>query len=157
MMGDNTNIDESRGLPRIRVAAVIARDDAILLVRHRKDNRDYWLLPGGGVEFGETLPEALVREVAEETGLEVAPRELLLVNDSIAPDGRRHIVHICFAAETTGGTLACRSDDRLQEARFVPLTQLPDITLYPDLREELSASVQGVASGGRYVSSPWKE
>ncbi|MFP4173447.1 MAG: NUDIX domain-containing protein, partial [Candidatus Hydrogenedentota bacterium] len=58
-------------LPRIRVAAIAVRDGAILLVRHEKHGERYWLLPGGGVDFGETLTEALAREVREETGLAI--------------------------------------------------------------------------------------
>jgi 8-oxo-dGTP diphosphatase len=52
-----------------RVCAAIIRDGSILMVRHRHDGREYWTLPGGGVEPGETLEQAVLREVYEETGL----------------------------------------------------------------------------------------
>jgi len=53
----------------IRVCAAVVRDDAILMVEHRHDERVYWTLPGGGVERGETAEVAVVRELFEETGL----------------------------------------------------------------------------------------
>jgi 8-oxo-dGTP diphosphatase len=54
---------------RARVCGAILRDDHILMVHHRDASREYWTLPGGGIEAGETPEEAVVREVREETGL----------------------------------------------------------------------------------------
>ena len=62
-----------------------------------------WSLPGGEVEEGETIHDALVREMREETGLDVEPGRLLYVCDHL-PGGRTHVVHLTFEASRTGGT-----------------------------------------------------
>ena len=95
---------------RIRVAAVILRDDEILLIRHVRDNETYWLLPGGGVEYGETLSEALKRELMEEASIEIEVGHLIMVNDSIPPDKHRHIVNLHFTAEIIGGEMKLNVD-----------------------------------------------
>jgi 8-oxo-dGTP diphosphatase len=87
--------------PRIRVSAVLRREGRILLIRQEKPGKEYWMLPGGGVEAGETLLQALKRELAEECGIdEDLPLEgpIALV-ESIAPHGApaKHVVHIVFA------------------------------------------------------------
>ena len=55
--------------PRIRVSAILKWQGRVLLCRQEKPGKEYWLLPGGGVEGGETLDEALRRELGEELGL----------------------------------------------------------------------------------------
>ncbi|MFA6239725.1 MAG: NUDIX domain-containing protein, partial [Candidatus Hydrogenedentales bacterium] len=55
--------------PRVRVAAIIVEDGKLLMVRHVKGQESYWLLPGGGVDYGESLVEALERELVEEASV----------------------------------------------------------------------------------------
>lgn len=112
---------------------MIAEDQRLLLVQHRKKGRTYWLLPGGGLDFGETAREAGRREVEEETGLEVEVKELLLASETLAPDGSRHLVHLVFRGERRGGELECGEDPRLCDARFVELEELRELVLHPPL------------------------
>jgi ADP-ribose pyrophosphatase YjhB (NUDIX family) len=92
--------------PRIRVSAILRRENRILLVRQEKPGREYWLLPGGGVHAGESLVDALRREIAEEIGIDAdLPFEgPVAIADSIAPPGApaKHVVHIVFAGELGG-------------------------------------------------------
>ena len=73
--------------PRIRVSAVLRWRDQILLCRHEKPGKEYWLLPGGGVNSGESLVQALRRELWEEVGFdEQLPLEgPVAIVDSISP------------------------------------------------------------------------
>jgi len=95
------------------VAAVIFSPEGVLLQR-RDDNR-LWGLPGGGVEPGESVTEAVIREVFEETGLRVEPRRLIGVYSApehhqiiTYPDGNViHYVSSVFECTVTGGTLTC--------------------------------------------------
>ena len=144
--------------PRIRVAAIIVKDESILLVRHVKDGRSYWLLPGGGLEYGEPLDEGLRRELMEETNLEIEVGDLAIVNDSINPDGSRHVINLCFTAEIVAGEIECGDDHRLEEVRFVPLHELPELTFYPDVREELIPAIrQGFPKRAAYLGNLWKD
>ena len=62
---------------RDRACGAVIVDKQILMVRHVQDGRDFWTLPGGGIEQGETPEVAVAREIREETGLELEAKELL--------------------------------------------------------------------------------
>jgi len=154
-----SNTSHSSRRPRVRVAAVIVENDAILLVRHEKDGRTYWLLPGGGVEFGETLEQALVREMIEEVSLDITVERPICINDSVPPDGHRHVINICFIARTTGGgDPKVNADNRLKEARFIPIESLPDLPLFfPDIRDYLLDAWRHGFPGTQYLGNLWAD
>jgi len=145
--------------PRVRVAAIIVRDNYILLAQHAKEGKTYWVLPGGGVDFGETAAEALVRELKEETNLDIEVGALVMANDSIPPDGHRHILNLYFTAKVTGGRLRIGAGDkRLVGARFVPIDELTSLVLFPDVRELLLEGCRrGFGAGARYLGNLWKD
>ena len=141
--------------PRVRVAALIVRDGQVVCVRHRKGDDVYHLLPGGGVGWGETLEHALVREVAEETGLAVEVGRPLIVSDTIDPSGTRHVVNITFEASVTRGDLSDSPDDpRVEAVDLIDLTDLGAIDLRPPLGEMLARAVrEGQAFEATYAGS----
>jgi ADP-ribose pyrophosphatase YjhB (NUDIX family) len=142
--------------PRIRVAAIVRRGQSLLLVRHEKKGRSYWLLPGGGVQLGESLEEALHRELMEEARLRVQVGPLALVNDTIDPGGSRHMVQLAFACEIVEGEPALGEDPRVVEVRFVPLDELAGLELRPDIAPELSVGLRtGFPDKPVYLGKRW--
>lgn len=122
---------------RPSVSAVILNDDRRLLLQQRSDGGQ-WGLPGGSVEVGESVTEAMVREVLEETGLDVRVRRLVGVYSTPAlqvvryPSGHVwHYVTVCFECAIRGGTLTT-GDETLALGFFSP-RRLPP-TLLPNHR-----------------------
>ena len=118
--------------PRIRVSAILMWQGRILLCRQEKPGKEYWLLPGGGVDAGETLVEALRRELREELGVtaDVQFEGPVAIVDSIAPrsiKSRKHVVHIIFAADLSDRSLeAVQSEDgAVRGLRLFSLDELP--------------------------------
>jgi 8-oxo-dGTP diphosphatase len=130
--------------PRIRVSAMLRRENRVLLVRQEKPGREYWLLPGGGVHAGESLVDALLRELAEEIGIdEDMPFEgPVAICDSIAPPGApaKHVVHIIFAAQLGGRSLdrVTSTDAAVRNHRLFELDELPGIPLHPPIQRFLA-------------------
>lgn len=142
--------------PRVRVAAIVPKDDSLLLVRHRKGADTYWLLPGGGLDYGEQLAECAAREVAEETGLSIEIEKPLFLSEAIAPDKRRHILSVVVLARLMGGEIGTADDAIIEEVAFVPFADLPGLTLYPAIADEiLAAWKSGFEGEMRYLGALW--
>ena len=123
-MADNLQ-REFPSAPIVGVGAIMVERGRVLLVRRgREPLKGRWSIPGGVLELGESLKEALVREVSEETGLEVEPVELVELVDRIhkqnGPEGERiryHYVIADYLCRVAGGTLQAGSD--ADEVRWV--------------------------------------
>ena len=150
-------------LPTIRVGGFIVREGRVLLVRQHRgadpSAPDYWLLPGGGLEFGETLAEALIREAAEELGVDVLPSRPIALIESISPepDYPKHVVHVVLAArlsENTAGPLAPHDQDVL-EARFFSAHELQGLRLRPPFASDLRRFLEALPDGVEYLGRMW--
>lgn len=143
--------------PRVRVAVVLPQNDRLLLVRHRKGENRYWLLPGGGLDFGETIEECAKREVREETGLEITTSQMLYISEAICPQGTRHIINIYLLGEIIGGSLEKGAEEVLDGVAFVPFEELPSLTLYPPIQETLLNSWRdGFKAPLAYLGQIWE-
>ena len=121
------------------------RDGALLLARHEKpDWKPYWVLPGGRLEPGETIPECAERELLEETGLKGRFAGVLYVSEFMAED--RHTVDVTVRVEAPKGEAQLGSDPEveegseptLRELRWVQSAELEEIKLLPGwIREKL--------------------
>lgn len=113
--------------PVVGVGGVLIRDGKVLLIRRGKPPLyGRWVVPGGTVELGESLEQALVREMREETGLEVVPLEILTVFDRIERDGDQvvyHYVIVDYLCRWLGGEALAASD--ALEAAWAALDDLP--------------------------------
>jgi 8-oxo-dGTP diphosphatase len=111
--------------PAPSIAAILVRDGRVLLVkRNIEPGRGLWSLPGGFIEEDETVEQAVIREVREETGLSCLPRRLC---DAHAMRSAVYgsILVLCFEADIDGGELKAGGD--AEETRFFPRDQLPEI------------------------------
>jgi 8-oxo-dGTP diphosphatase len=132
--------------PRIRVSAILRWRDQILLCRHGKESGDRWLLPGGGVRAGESLLDALQRELGEEIGVVGFEDELpvegpVAIVDSISPNpwAPKHVVHIIFAGDLTGQPLdaVTSQDAAVSGHRLFSITELDALPLHPPIQRFL--------------------
>jgi len=125
----------------IRVGAVVERYGALLLVRHEKPGREpYWVLPGGRLEPGETIPECAKRELLEETGLEGQFVGVMYVSEFLSEG--RHTVDVTARVEVEPGEAGEArlgsdpeveedSEPMLTEVRWVEVGELGEISLLP--------------------------
>lgn len=126
--------------PELCVGAVVVNDDALLLVRRgRGPAAGQWSVPGGRVEAGETMAEAVVREVAEETAVSVVCEQLIGWVERI--DDAHHFVIFDFAASPLDAPdFEPRAGDDAAEAAWVPLGDVADLDLVPGLAEFLAGN-----------------
>lgn len=117
--------------PLVRATGIMVEQETILLVKQELKEQSNWSLPGGRLEFGETLEACLVREMQEETGLHVEVQELLYLCDRFK-SLNHHVVDISFLVRRLGGRLYTGSfsdggSERLSQIRMVPFSQMIDM------------------------------
>jgi ADP-ribose pyrophosphatase YjhB (NUDIX family) len=134
--------------PYLAVSAAIVRDGKVLVVRRaRNPALSLYTLPGGAVETGETLMQAVTREVREETALEIEPVALAGHREAIVRDAQgrveRHFVILCFAARWLSGEPAL--NEELNDARWLAPAALSSLRTTEGLAEIVTAAIERLA------------
>jgi ADP-ribose pyrophosphatase YjhB (NUDIX family) len=135
--------------PFLAVSAAIFRNGKVLVVRRaRKPALNHYTLPGGAVEAGETLVEAAIREVREETSLSIEPVALAGHREVIARDDQgkveRHFVILCFASRWLSGEPVL--SDELNDSRWVDPSELGDYRTTDGLAEIVTTAATLLAT-----------
>lgn len=136
-------------LPRLSTRALILSEGRLLLVNAYPGGiSDLWCAPGGGVEAGRSLPENLMREVHEETGLTVSVGPLALVNEFHDPATGFHQVDLFFRCDIAAGAIADDWRDPAKvvtERRFFSQGEMAEIRFKPDSLAEIAFGAPGPA------------
>lgn len=130
---------------RMRSSALIIEDDAVLLIEFKDENGVHYNLPGGGVEAGESLIEAMEREAREEASVEVEVGEAVLIYE-YAPHlnnekyGSIHSVTTIFECRIRDGKavqMPAAPDKNQTAVKWVSLNDLHKVILYPNIRDQI--------------------
>ena len=117
--------------PKLTVDGIIIKDGEILLIKRKNDPfKGKWALPGGFVEYGEKMEDAVVREVLEETGLKTTVDKMIGVYSDPNRDPRGHTVTVVYKLSIKGGEL--KGGDDASDAKFFDVNQLPELSFDHD-------------------------
>jgi len=131
--------------PIVGVGGIIFKEDTVLLVkRDQEPGKGEWSLPGGMVEVGETLEEALIREITEEVGIEIRIGGLARLLDRIIRDESQrvqyHFVIVDYWAEMVSGRPRPASD--VSDVRFVSPDELMHMGVHRDVKETVCMAIE---------------
>jgi len=148
-------IEHNRMKIKLRVAALITNNNKLLMVKHKKAGKSYWLLPGGGVKAGEGLKEALERECKEELNLEIKTDYLAFAVESIFKK-KNHIIQIVFVSFSENyDSISIGKDRRVVDFGFFSSQDLEHLIIYPDIKNEIIHYLGGNKPSHTYIYRDW--
>lgn len=134
----------------IRITGILIENNEILLVQQKLSDKRNWSLPGGRLERGETISQGLIREMKEETGLDVEIVRMLYLCDVAASSNT--ILHITFLLRRIGGEIELPSNEfdenPIHDVKFVPISELVQ---YGFSENFIQVIKDGFSNAGNYV------
>jgi 8-oxo-dGTP diphosphatase len=154
LLKERTTVSDPRSYPErpyLAVSAAIVRDGRIFVVRRaRPPANGLFSLPGGVVEAGETLTDAVAREVGEETSMAIEPVALAGFREAIVRDAQdrveRHFVILCFAARWRAGEPVL--NEELSDGRWLDPRELATLPTTPGLADIVTAAFERLKEAG---------
>lgn len=141
---------EQNTLFQIRVTGILIENDKILLVKQKVSSMRTWSLPGGRLEHGETINQGIMRELKEETGLDVKTTKLLFVCDK--PDVMPPIIHITFLLERIAGEIVLPTNEFDENPIYdVKMVAISDLYDYGFSKRFIDIVKDGFKDSGRYM------
>ncbi|MGG1575865.1 NUDIX hydrolase [Fictibacillus sp. NRS-1165] len=132
-------------MKRVDVVYVLLWDEEsenILMVKNYGEKESYYTLPGGAVEEGETLEQGAIREVREETGLEVELQHLFGVSEAFFEERGHHVIFFTFLGKIIGGEMGILSPDEIEEVAWMNHEAAEPYLYLPDgVKERIKANV----------------
>lgn len=130
---------------RIRVSVLAKRADGkVCFVRHCKNDKRYWLLPGGGQDAFETAPETASRELQEELRISCKSFRLLFVRESMSKEDNRHIQFMVFEGiEPDFTNIQVGIDKRVEGYDFFDADEIAEKTIYPAMKDDIICFAKG--------------
>ena len=145
--------------PRIRVAGILIEDDKILLIQHQKNDKKYWLIPGGGNDWGESTKEAVIREYKEETNLDIKVDKFLFFSETISPDKSRHVLNLFYRVHRGNRDnkfMKLGDEAVLAGLKFFGKDEIKDLTIYPNIKDNLVKIMNGEKVES-YLGNLWND
>ena len=134
----------------VRITGILIENNKILLVQQKLSDKRNWSLPGGRLERGETLSQGLIREMKEETGLDVELVRMLYVCDVASSSNT--ILHITFLIKRVGGEIELPSNEfdenPIYDVKFVPVSELAQYGFSEKFMQVIN---DGFSNAGNYV------
>ena len=133
-------------MARTRATALVKKDNCILMMHRYNNSEEYWVLPGGGLEEGETIENATLRELKEETSINATIEEKIM--DFVDDKGDRHVLFLC---NYLSGEV--KLDDNSEEAnnydpnqtyipQWVDIKRVKDLVMYPIKQKEYLCKIK---------------
>jgi 8-oxo-dGTP diphosphatase len=121
---------------KTRPSAIIIADNKLLTLKYIYSETEIYAIPGGNLEFGEKLEQALIRELSEEIGLEIEVQNLLFLAEVHQQD--KETLHCVFNAQIVSGTPKLNPNETTAlEICWIPLDAIEDFNLYPNIKTQL--------------------